>query len=152
MDAFERNTGRAHPHSLEIRHPNNERRGTGSVPLTDDGGTYSYWSGPVTVGTPGSTFNGEQPFLLVRPSKVITWCIVNFDTGSSDLILFDHSCTSCQGHKLYDSSKSSTAGFIGDPVTIKYGDSNGETSVSVDQYSDTVNLGGYKVSGIFTVC
>jgi len=77
LDAFERNTGRAHPYTLEMRQSNNERRGmlwhsrqgpTGSVPLTDDW----YWSGPITVGSPGRTFSGEHPFRLAEPSKLIT--------------------------------------------------------------------------------
>ena len=75
-----------------------------------------------------------------------------FDTGSSDLFLFDVSCASCQGHAQYDSSQSSTAQFIGNPVTLTYGDSQGEVSVFVEQYTDTVTLAGYTVSGIFFLC
>ena len=42
--------------------------------------------------------------------------------------------------------------IIGNPVTLTYGDSQGEVSVFVEQYTDTVTLAEYTVSGIFLLC
>ena len=160
MDAFERTTGGAHPLASKMDQPNNEHRrkrkhshlfptarNTASVPLTNYYDTV--WYGPITVGSPGHTFTGERPFRVAQPSKPITRCTVQFDTGSSDLFLPDVSCTTCQGHELYDPQKSSTAQNIGNTANFSFGD---QSWAFVEQYKDTVTLAGYTVSGILLIC
>lgn len=54
-------------------------------------------------------------------------------------------CTSnCDGHKLYDTNASSTAKKVGKTFSIGFGDG---TSVSGDQYTDTVRLANLSASG-----
>ena len=83
FDAFERNTGGAHPlastmrqskfsmngHRRELQH-SYQRRAAGSVPTIDDDD--DVWYGAITVGTPGRTFTGERVFRVVQPSKLNT--------------------------------------------------------------------------------
>ena len=52
FEHFEKNTGSAHPAAKKV-----QKRATGSVPLTDDGG--ELWHGSIQVGTPASTFTGK---------------------------------------------------------------------------------------------
>jgi len=67
------------------------------------------WSGPISLGTPPTTF------------------IVDFDTGSSDLWVPDSSCTTnCPPLPHYNPAKSSTATALDTPFEIKYAD--GETA------------------------
>jgi cathepsin D len=65
---------------------------------------------------------------------------VDFDTGSSDLFLPDKNCTSnCTGHTLYNPKASSTSKKLGKTFSLQYGDGS---SVSGEQYTDTVKIGG----------
>ena len=66
--------------------------------------------------------------------------------GFSDLYLPGPNCTSnCAGHTIYDPSQSSTAQDLGQPFTISYGDNS---TVSGEQYSDTVSISGLTVRWI----
>ena len=66
-----------------------------------------------------------------------------FDTGVSDLFLPGADCDSnCAGHTLYDPSLSSSSSDVGETFAIK--DDNGST-VSGEQYTDTVAIAGYAV-------
>ncbi len=65
-----------------------------------------------------------------------------FDTGSSDLFLPASNCDSTySGHTLYDPSASSTSSDVGQTFQFQYGDGS---TVSGEQYTDTVTLAGYK--------
>lgn len=66
--------------------------------------------------------------------------LVDFDTGSSDLFLPSSNCgSSCSGHTKYNPSKSSTAKDAKKRFSLAYGDGS---TVSGEQYTDTVNFGG----------
>ncbi|KAI0820452.1 acid protease [Trametes gibbosa] len=94
------------------------------VPLTDQQDGLE-WTGAVTVGTPAQSF------------------VVDFDTGSSDLWIPSTSCSTCQTHKQYSSSRSSTSKSQRGSFQISYGDgSNAQGSV----FTDTVSVGGATVS------
>ena len=81
-------------------------------------------SGPITVGTPGQTFN------------------VIFDTGSSNLWIPGVSCgTNCIPHPLYNSSLSSTYQHNGTTFAIQYGSG----PVSGFLSADSVSVGGLTV-------
>lgn len=69
-----------------------------------------------------------------------TYCAVDFDTGSSDLFLPGVKCSdeNCTGHKVYDTSESSTAVDAGIPFSLAFGDGS---TVSGDQFNDTVTVG-----------
>ena len=61
-------------------------------------------------------------------------------TSSSDLFLLDKYCTfNCNSHTLYDLKASSTSKKLGKKSSLKYGDGS---SVSREQYTDTVKIGG----------
>ncbi|KAI6151261.1 aspartic peptidase domain-containing protein [Pisolithus tinctorius] len=97
------------------------RRDTGSIPLTD--GNNVLWYGTISVGTPAVDF------------------LVDFDTGSADLVLPSSSCDStCNGHTLYNPNTSSTAASLGQTFMLSYGDGS---SVQGEQYTDTVVIAGY---------
>ncbi|KAI0306143.1 acid protease [Multifurca ochricompacta] len=72
------------------------------------------------------------------PAKKYT---VDFDTGSSDLFLPASTCGStCSGHTLYNPKSSSTAKDLKKTFSLSYGDGS---TVSGEQYADTVTLAGY---------
>ncbi|KAI6123157.1 aspartic peptidase domain-containing protein [Pisolithus croceorrhizus] len=97
------------------------RRDTGSVPLTD--GSNVRWYGSISVGTPAVDF------------------LVDFDTGSADLVLPASDCGStCSGHTLYNPNASSTAVDLGKTFILSYGDGS---SIPGEQYTDTVTIAGY---------
>ncbi|KAH9041267.1 acid protease [Lactarius pseudohatsudake] len=122
FEAFERNTGAAHPFASQLKR--STKRGKGD-PLTDD--SDELWYGSITVGTPAVTYT------------------VQFDTGSSDLFLPGSDCDStCSGHTLYNPESSSTSSDIGQPFFLQYGD--GSSTVSGEQYADTVTLAGFKAT------
>ncbi|KAH8986113.1 Asp-domain-containing protein [Lactarius akahatsu] len=122
FEAFEKNTGAAHPFASQLKR--STKRGKGD-PLTDysDG----LWYGSITVGTPAVTYT------------------VQFDTGSSDLFLPGSDCDwTCSGHTLYDPESSSTSSDIRQPFFLQYGD--GSSTVSGEQYADTVTLAEFKAT------
>ena len=55
FEAFERNTGSAHPSASQLKRT--VKRGNGD-PLTDD--SAELWYGPITVGTPAVTYTGKS--------------------------------------------------------------------------------------------
>ncbi|KAF7797249.1 hypothetical protein EIP86_008441 [Pleurotus ostreatoroseus] len=79
------------------------------------------WSGNITVGMPQQLFT------------------VDFDTGSADLFLPGPKCITCQGHSVYDPSRSQTAHGLGDGFTLQYGDGSAVTGW---QFEDTVSIAG----------
>ena len=79
-------------------------------------------AGNISVGTPAVSFT------------------VDFDTGSSDLFLPASSCHStCDGHKRYNPSSSSTSKDLKKSFTLAYGDGS---TVSGTEYKDTVRVVG----------
>jgi len=52
--------------------------------------------------------------------------------------------STCDGHTLYNPSASSTSGDFGQTFELQYGDGS---TVSGEQYTDTVTLTGYKATG-----
>jgi len=61
---------------------------------------------------------------------------VDFDTGSSDLFLPSSTCGStCEGHRAYNSSASSSSRDLGKHFTLAFGDGS---SVSGEEYTDVV--------------
>ena len=70
---------------------------------------------------------------------------VDFDTGSSDLFVPSSSCEStCEGHKVYDPSASSTSRGLGYSFSLAYGDGS---TVYGEQYTDDVTIAGLVVRG-----
>ena len=68
---------------------------------------------------------------------------VDFDTGSSDLFVPSSSCGStCEGHKVYDPSVSSTSRRLGHSFSLAYGDGS---TVYGEQYTDDVTISGLVV-------
>ncbi|KAI9453014.1 acid protease [Lactarius psammicola] len=121
FEAFERNTGAAHPGASRLMR--STKRGNGD-PLTDN--LAEFWYGSITVGTPAMNYT------------------VDFDTGSSDFFLPASNCDStCSGHTLYDPSVSSTSVDVGKTFGLLYADGS---TVSGRQYTDTVILAGYKAT------
>lgn len=123
------NTGS--PHSLSNRGPPYKlgERSIGS--LTDDGNSVplknqsaNLWYGSIAVGEPPETFT------------------VQIDTGSADLILCSVRCgLSCAGHRRYNATSSATSLDLNTPFIVKYGN---RTGMSGDEYTDMVELAGYK--------
>ncbi|KAI9438431.1 acid protease [Lactarius psammicola] len=112
FEAFERNTGVAHPSASRLKR--SIKRGNAELLAYNNA---ELWYGSITVGTPAVTYT------------------VDFDTGSSDLVLPASNCDStCSGHTLYDPSASSTSSDVGKTI---------RTSVRAEQYSDTVTLAEY---------
>jgi len=102
----------------------------GTVESTDVQNDSEYLS-PVTIGTPGQTFN------------------LDFDTGSSDLWIFSTelpkatlSAAKTAGHVIFDSSKSSTFKKSSNTWKISYGDGS---SASGTTGTDTVTVGGIAI-------
>jgi cathepsin D len=75
---------------------------------------------------------------------------VAFDTGTSDLFLPGSDCDStCTGHTLYDPNLSSTSSDVGESFDIQHGD---DSTVSGEQYRDTVSIAGYQVGSYRSEC
>ncbi|KAF9235757.1 aspartic peptidase domain-containing protein [Melanogaster broomeanus] len=113
---FEKNTGTPHPSVVEGA----QKRAAGGNALTADENVL--WYGTIAVGTPPVNYK------------------IDFDTGSSDFFLPGVKCgPSCEGHKIYDESASSTAIDLGKTFSFAYGDGS---NVEGDQYNDTVAIVG----------
>ena len=68
---------------------------------------------------------------------------MDFDTGSSDLVLPASNCDfTCSGHTLYDPSLSTTSVDVGRTFDLQFGDGS---AIGGEQYTDTVSLAGYMV-------
>ncbi|KAG2041118.1 acid protease [Suillus americanus] len=123
------NTGS--PHSLSNRGPPYKlgERSTGSlsgdgnsVPLKNQ--SVNLWYGSIAVGEPPESFT------------------VQIDTGSADLFLCSmRSGLSCAGHRRYNATSSTTSLNLSTPFVVKYGN---RTGMSGDEYTDVVELAGYK--------
>ncbi|KAI9444477.1 acid protease [Lactarius indigo] len=95
FEAFERNTGAAHPSAAQLKR--SIKRDNGDHLTAYD---TELWYGSITVGTPGVNYT------------------VDFDTGSSDLFLPASNCGStCSGHTL-DSTVTVSGEQYTDTVTI----------------------------------
>ena len=140
MAAYERNTGGPHP--LVGGMITSSKRSTGSDQLTD---YYNdMWYGTISIGSPPKVFTGAILLSLVQnwPSDLVL-CTVDFDTGSSDLFVPSINCdSSCSGHSAYDPSASSTSHDLGKNFSLAY---EGGSTVSGEQYSDTVSIAGLVV-------
>ncbi|KAI0050652.1 acid protease [Auriscalpium vulgare] len=120
FEIYARNTGKVHPSARNLK----KRATLGPDPLTDVDD--QFWYGTISVGTPAKQYT------------------VDIDTGSSDLFLPGSTCGStCSGHTLYSPSASSTSKDLNKTFTL-YGDSS---SVSGEQYSDTVSIAGLTATG-----
>ncbi|OAX37382.1 acid protease [Rhizopogon vinicolor AM-OR11-026] len=94
------------------------------VPLTNQLSTL--WYGEIGVGTP------EQKFSVA------------IDTGSSDLFLPSVVCDqSCQGHRKYNATQSSTSNNESESVTLAF---RGGATVVGEEYSDVISIGGYEAT------
>ena len=70
---------------------------------------------------------------------------VAFDTGSSDLFIPSTACgESCNGHKLYNPSASSTSKDLEKEFALTYRDGS---EVNGEQYTDVVAIAGLVVRG-----
>jgi len=107
---------RAHARHLAMKYGFSD--GGDDIPLVNDFNNTYY--GPITIGTPAQQFT------------------VVFDTGSSNLWVPSIQCDSCQPHRQYDSSESSTYVKNGSSFAIRYG--TGSCSGFVSE--DTVTVGG----------
>ncbi|KAI0042304.1 acid protease [Auriscalpium vulgare] len=124
FEIYQRNTGEVHPLAGDLK-----KRASGSDPLID-GDDDELWYGTISVGTPAKQFT------------------VDFDTGSSDLFLPGSTCgTTCSGHTLYTPSASSTAKDLKKTFTLDYGSSSDSSSVSGEEYTDTVTIAGLTATG-----
>ncbi|KAG2747955.1 acid protease [Suillus brevipes Sb2] len=120
------NTGSPHflsnrgpPYKLGERSPSDDGK---SVPLKDQ--SVNLWYGSIAVGEPPETFT------------------VQIDTGSADLIICSVRCgLSCAGHRRYNATSSATSLDLNTPFVVKYGN---RTEMSGDEYTDEVELAGYK--------
>ncbi|KAL5527800.1 hypothetical protein ACEPAG_6601 [Sanghuangporus baumii] len=116
---YEKNTGEVHPNYRNTT-TTTRKRDSGTVALTDDDN--ELWQGNIQVGTPPVQF------------------AVDFDSGSSDLFLPGPDCgQTCQGHTIYDPSKSSTSQDAGQNFQLAFGDGS---TVQGEQFTDTVAIGG----------
>ena len=132
-----------HPLSGGIK--TSRKRGAGSDALTDD--SESLWYGPIAIGTPGVTFTGM--IFLSAIQKCLSdprSCIVDFDTGSSDLFVPSSTCTTnCEGHTEYNPSDSSSSADLGKAFMLNYGDGS---SVDGEEYTDVVEIAGLTVCSV----
>ncbi|KAH7919100.1 acid protease [Leucogyrophana mollusca] len=116
FERYERNTGSPHPLATK----GTKKRGSASEPLTNDHN--QLWYGEIAVGTPARKYT------------------VDFDTGSSDLVLPGPQCgASCAGHAIYNPGLSSTSRDLNRTFDLTYGDNS---TVSGEQYTDTVTIAG----------
>ncbi|KAI9438009.1 acid protease [Lactarius indigo] len=115
---YQKNTGTSHPSAPKVK------RNYHSIGSERIHPWYSVlWYGTISVGTP------PQPFT------------VDFDTGSSDLVLPSTTCDrSCHWHTLYNTSGSTTAQDLETPFILGYGDNS---TVIGMLYRDDVNVAGY---------
>jgi cathepsin D len=119
LAAYERNTGHVHP-LKQGGTQDHVRRAAGGDPLIDFNG--KLWFGTISAGTPPVDFT------------------VDFDTGSSDLLLPGPNCgDTCAGHKIYDPSMSSTSKDLGTTFSLSFGD--GSTAEG-EQFTDDVTIVG----------
>lgn len=96
----------------------------GKDPLTDDFNQVDVmYYGPISIGTPAQGSN------------------VDFDTGSSDLVIPMSSCQSCAG-PLFNSARSSTFKASKTPFSIQYEDGSGAQGTLA---TDTVTVAGLTV-------
>ena len=99
--------------------------------------------GTISVGTPPQNFTGIIPSAARDPSHTVSSLAVDFDTGSSDILIPSVACnTTCDGHRRYDASQSTTSHFVNASFSLRYGD--GSTAVG-ELYTDNVLIGGYEV-------
>jgi Eukaryotic aspartyl protease len=92
-------------------------------------------------------------FISSSAVNEINYSTVQLDTGSSDFFIPGVNCDStCDGHKRYDPSLSSTVKYVGGPVNLGYGGSAASSSASVKQYRDTVTFSGYTVCVVSFGC
>lgn len=100
------------------------RAQTTDIGITNQGADVSYFA-PVSVGTPGQSFN------LV------------LDTGSSDLWFATTLCNSCpSGTPEFDPSKSTSLQIGSDSISLKYGSGSALGTIA----QDTVTMGPFTVS------
>ena len=138
----EQNIGAHYPSGPEVKRSKNS---IGSNPLTHY--DHFYWYGPMSIGTPPKTFMGELSLLCCNlySFELIGQFTVDFDTGSSDLILFSSNCGSpCKGRTLYNTSESSTAVDLMVPFFTSYGTDPDPAFGML--YQDTVTVANYTVS------
>ncbi|KAF7978161.1 hypothetical protein HWV62_1342 [Athelia sp. TMB] len=129
---YEANTGKRHPLD-EGRNRTIRERATTPVPgatemYTPDG--YA-WAGTIKIGTPAKSFS------------------LNFDTGSSDLIIADSECESCNPddlHRAYNPGASMTNRATGVSFKAAFGDLSVASTCSGTLHRDTVNVGGLTVA------
>ncbi len=145
FSVYERNTGEPNPFALKRGH-SNERRIFVPVNLT---GAANLVMGDIQIGTPAQAFNGRSQFWVVQTSKLMTKCAVHFDTISPDVFLSGPSCSTCNGHKIWDPSTSSSAG----PILLKEGNtlqvSDNFQSLDIvngSGFYDSLFVAGFKVS------
>ncbi|KAI0820705.1 acid protease [Trametes gibbosa] len=120
--AYEQNTGNSHPLASSTLAKRFAMPGNENLAPVDN----SMWCGTIRVGNPTQSFQ------------------VDFDTGSSDLFLPGHNCTTnCDKHAKYNPATSSSARDLHTPFSLSYGDG---TSASGEQYTDTVIIAGYQTN------
>ena len=125
FNAFERNTGAAHPLAFLEDLFGLARRGAGGVALADQG--EMLWTGKIALGTPPQEFT------------------MDFDTGSSDLFVPAAGCggsAGCGGRAEYDAGKSTSGRELGRNFTLRYGDGS---TVKGKQYAESVAIAGLSV-------
>ncbi|KAF9219090.1 acid protease [Gyrodon lividus] len=117
LDNFEKNTGAPHPSAVKGA----RRRASAGQPL-DSLANPNTWFGFIDVGTPPHVF------------------VVEFDTGSSDLVFPGAGCDeSCDGHEIYDPELSETSSDMEEDFINQYG--NDDHALG-RQYTDTVSING----------
>lgn len=118
----------------------------GDDALSADGN--EMWYGTLSVGSPAVEYKGEL-LVHVITGYVIHRHLVVFDTGSAELFLPASNCGStCDGHTLYNPNASSTAVDLHQSFSIAYGDGS---TVSGEQYTDTVTIAGFVVRHFDTI-
>jgi hypothetical protein len=123
LEAFQDNTGEAHPLAELLPAEPARRKRAGSVALKNN--AQVLWTGTVSLGTPARQFTAD------------------FDTGSADTIVPATGCgAACAGLMVYSPKNSSTAVDLKKNFSLGYGDG---TMTSGKQYTDTVQFAGFKV-------
>ncbi|KAF9219165.1 acid protease [Gyrodon lividus] len=123
FDNFEKNTNAPHPSAVKgIR-----KRASGGLSLGFFANHPITWFSTISIGTPPRLYT------------------VEFDTGSSDLVLPGINCDdSCEGHDLYDPLSSLTSADTGNPFYVEYGNSDSAYGL---QYTDNVTIVGLEAIG-----
>ena len=115
--------------------------------LTDQGGD-SYWSGPMSIGTPAKNFVIDFDSECYSPTSPARIRVdgLHRTAGSADLWVPSVNCTSstCSSKNKYNSSASSTSKSKSGNLKIMYGDGS---SVSGPIVADTVTVAGIKATG-----